>query len=561
MGLGKTLQAIAVARIYRSDWPLLIICPSSLRLNWKDELLTWLGEDIDEEDIHVVMKGADAKKPFRLVNIVSYDLSQKVPEAQIAKCKFLICDESHYLKNRDAKRTKFVVPLVRRCKRSLLLSGTPALSRPAELYSQVSALEPELFPSYGLFTERYCNAHHGRWGWDVSGSANLGELFKILKGSCLIRRKKEDVLTQLPAKQRGISWVETNSKVMKEFRVAKQEYDDTTIALDAAQSEEEVAALRNAQRSATTKLYKLTGEAKVDSVVAYVRDLLDSTDGKVLIFAHHKAVIQAVDTFVRTKLKLDTIVIDGTTAQHLRQGLCKSFQTEPSKRVAVLSITAAGVGLTLTAASQVLFAELYWNPGSLLQAEDRAHRIGQNDCVMVRYLLAKDTHDPSMWDTVRDKLYVVGNALAGAAAKMTVDKADENLRDDGTNNKIDGYFGRNQRDEISDDDDDAPGQNAMGAGGSGFANAGQGQRLGGADRGGGIARGRLVDDGSNVAAGGDGNIINLDSDDDIFPVDLTPSPERPGGSHGVQPAVHLDADLAFARRLQDEFDAEAARAN
>lgn len=181
---------------------------------------------------------------------------------------------------------------------------------------------------------------------------------------------------------------------------------------------------------------------------------------------------------------------------------------------------------------------------------------------MVKYLLAKDTHDQTVWDMVRDKLMVVGNALAGTATKMAVDKQDETVRDDGTNAKIGGFFGKNQAEEISDDDDDdddVPRQESMGAGVGSFANAGQGHRLGGPVRGKANPHGRLVS--GTGGASGKGNVINLDSDDDdVFPVDLTPSPKKAGSSHGLQPAVHLDADLAFARRLQEEFDAEAAAA-
>lgn len=179
---------------------------------------------------------------------------------------------------------------------------------------------------------------------------------------------------------------------------------------------------------------------------------------------------------------------------------------------------------------------------------------------MVKYLLAKDTHDQTVWDMVRDKLLVVGNALAGTGTKMAVDKQDETVLDDVTNAKIGGFFGQNQAEEISDDDDDdVPRQESMGAGVGAFANAGQGHRLGDPLRGKANPCGRLVS--GTSGASGEGDVINLDSDDDdVFPVDLTPSPKKACSSHGLQPAVHLDADLAFARRLQEEFDAETAAA-
>lgn len=421
MGLGKTLQAIAVARVYRRDWPLLIVCPSSLRLNWKDEILKWLGEDVDEDEILVVMKGSDCDRRLSLINIVSYELVQKIPMAQVSKCKFVVCDESHYLKSMNSKRTKFLVPVIRKARRALLLSGTPALSRPVELFSQLNALEQNVFPKYGEFTERYCNAHHSRWGWDVSGSSNLEELHTLMRGTCLIRRKKDDVLTQLPPKQRQVIWVEVKPSLQREIQRAQKELQEVEAMASHAGADQDNTTLQNAVRAASQKLYKLSGAGKLDAVQDYIKDLV-AGDVKLIVFAHHREILDALSTFSKDKLKVPYIRIDGDTPQTDRQGLCSEFQTNAQCRVAVLSITAAGVGLTLTAASVVVFAELYWNPGSLLQAEDRAHRIGQRDCVLVKYILGRDTHDQSIWRTVKNKLTVVGKSLTGTAAQLEVSK-------------------------------------------------------------------------------------------------------------------------------------------
>ena len=419
MGLGKTLQAIAVARIYMSDWPLLIVCPSSLRLNWKEEILQWLGEDVKEEDIHVLMTGKDADTPVNLVNIVSYDLFRKIPSHTLSRCGFVIADESHYLKNGQAKRSKAVLPVIKNAKRALLLSGTPALSRPVELFPQVNAILPKLFPNYMEYVHRYCNAHQGAFGLDVRGASNLSELNALLRGSVLIRRKKEEVLTQLPDKQRQVIWVETDPKVMKEVRSAQADLQTAQEALQEAAPGINMIRLKNAVQTAQIQLWSATGLAKLKSILEFCKDTA-AGDCKFIVFAHHAEIIQGLCDFFTNKLKIGIIKIDGHTAQKHRQGLCKKFQTDPECRIAVLSITAAGVGLTLTKATVVLFAELYWNPGSLLQAEDRAHRIGQKDCVFVKYLLGRGTIDQSMWNTVRKKLSVVGHSLTGAAARMDV---------------------------------------------------------------------------------------------------------------------------------------------
>lgn len=441
MGLGKTLQAIAVARVYMADWPLLIICPSSLRLNWKEELLRWLEDDLVEDEIRVLMTGKDIDMPLLRVNIVSYDLMRKVPPNFVRRCQFIIADESHYLKSTTAQRSKAITPLLKSAKRALLLSGTPALSRPVELFPQINAISPILFPQYQEYVERYCAAHVGRFGYDVSGASNLDELHTLLRGSLLIRRKKEEVLTQLPEKQRQVLWVQTKPKIMKDVAKATAKLERAKANVRNASDDRRAAILQNEVKAAQNELYTLSGMAKLDSVKEFCKDTAE-TGCKFIVFVHHNEVMEALDDYVSKKLKLGLIRIDGGTSQGSRQMLCRKFQEEEKCRVALLSITAAGVGLTLTRASVVLFAELYWNPGSLLQAEDRAHRIGQRDCVLVKYLLARRTIDESMWSTVRRKLTVVGQSLTGSAARMDVTEGQQN--EESAPGSIASFFKRKQ---------------------------------------------------------------------------------------------------------------------
>lgn len=427
MGLGKTIQAIAIARVYMDDWPLLIVCPSSLRLNWKEEILRWLETDLDEDDVRVVMTGKDVDRSVRKVNIVSYDLIRKMPERFLKRCQCLIADESHYLKSMSALRTKVMTPLVKNARRALLLSGTPALSRPVELFAQINAICPTLFPSYNEFVIRYCNARQTFWGFDVSGSSHLDELHIILCGTLLIRRKKEEVLTQLPEKVRQVMWVETKASVMKAIAKKFEEFEEAKATAADASTPEEANALGLRVKGIQNDLYALTAEAKLNSIMEFCKDTAES-GCKFIVFSHHAKVINTLHEFVEKKLKLGLIRIDGNTPQGDRQMLCKQFQADDDKkRVALLSITAAGVGLTLTKASIVLFAELYWNPGSLLQAEDRAHRIGQRNSILVNYLLAKKTLDESMWRSVRRKLTVVGQSLTGRAGRMDAEEGGRNI--------------------------------------------------------------------------------------------------------------------------------------
>lgn len=573
MGLGKTIQAIAIARVYVADWPLLIVCPSSLRLNWREELLRWLADDLHDEDIRVVMKGKDIDKALLRVNIISYDLVRKVPMQFLRRCQCVIADESHYLKSGAAQRTKAVTPLLKRAKRALLLSGTPALSRPVELFAQINAVSPLLFPSYNEYAERYCNARQTYWGYDVSGSSHLDELHTIMRGTLLLRRKKEEVLTQLPEKVRHVMWVETKPGLMKRIGRKFQEFEVAKAAVDDASTPEESNALRMRVKGIQNELYSLSADAKIDSVLEFCKDTAES-GCKFIVFAHHATVVEKLDDYVRNKLKLGLIRIDGRTPQADRQDLCKKFQADDDKyRVAVLSITAAGVGLTLTKATVVLFAELYWNPGTLLQAEDRAHRIGQRNSIFVNYLLAKKTLDESMWKSVCRKLTIVGQSLTGTAGKMEVEEGRKDALGGpmGTRDKKDirNFFGKKKeatgKSTVKDDEIEQV-EEVEEANVATATVAGNSSDIEETAQDAPPARGKKKNDEC-----GEKSIV-LDDLEDMFPDDFQGTRlqscstdgtigRAPGSNNAASGGLseasgHIDADLALAQKLQAQFDAE-----
>lgn len=575
MGLGKTIQAIAIARVYIDDWPLLIVCPSSLRLNWREEILRWLESDLCEDDILVFMSGKDTNKTLRKVNIVSYDLVRKVPLHNLKRCQCVIADESHYLKSVSAQRTKIVAPLVRDARRALLLSGTPALSRPVELFAQVNAICPILFPSYNEYVVRYCNARQTFWGFDVSGSSHLDELHMILCGTLLIRRKKEEVLTQLPEKVRQVTWVETKPSVTRLLAKKFEAFEGAKAAAGDASTPEEANALSLRVKGIQNEIYALTAEAKLNSIMEFCRDTAES-GCKFIVFCHHSKVINTLHDFVENKLKLGLIRIDGSTPQGIRQSLCKEFQADDDKkRVALLSITAAGVGLTLTKASVVLFAELYWNPGSLLQAEDRAHRIGQRNCILVNYLLAKKTLDESMWRTVRRKLTVVGQSLTGRAGRMDAEEGDRNAvsksSSEGTGTIIGASSGAGEKKRPGDI------RSFFGSPEKGKKNALINDDLN--------LHSTKIFSGEDVDENESSVVVPLENDDvvippistaygdpgvekksdencnwlhEMFPKDMESESKKPSRVGTPEQAL-IDSDYAMAKRLQAEWDAERSR--
>lgn len=228
-GLGKTRSAIAAAVVYREDWPVLIVCPSSAKHHWQAELVNLLSpHTIEPRDITLV---ENANQPLASndnfkIAIISYGLITKLADKLKAlSFNVVIADESHYLKNSRAKRTQRLVPLLIESRRAILLSGTPALSRPIELFTQLHALDSDTWKDERQYGKRYCKMKRGPngakpgFGQEYKGASNTRELHVLLTNSLMIRRLKKDILHQLPKKVRQVIKVNIDDDETKvEFR-------------------------------------------------------------------------------------------------------------------------------------------------------------------------------------------------------------------------------------------------------------------------------------------------------------------------------------------------------
>ncbi|CAI2382484.1 unnamed protein product [Moneuplotes crassus] len=427
MGVGKTIQAIATAYVYKEDWPVLVICPSSLKHIWKYEILKWLSSEIKEEEIQVFETGKDDFDKSRKIFIFSYELATRMSE-KIDKMEFkvVIIDEAHYLKSRDAKRCRMLLPIITEAKRILFLTGTPILSRPIELFNLVKALRPDMIRQFLDYAYRYCNPRENKFGTDFTGASCMKELHYILEKSFMIRRLKKEVLSELPDKRRQLVDITVDKKMQDKIKnVLTEQLRDLQMRSEDPQKflEEKFDQYNEGDKEADfedtvndlghyfTQAYQLTGEAKTKGILDFVTTMIES-DTKFLIFAHHISVMDAIETFLY-KRKVKSIRIDGKTKQNLRHKLVEKFQNDEKIKVAILSITACSHGLTLTASCTVVFAELFWTPGVMIQAEDRVHRIGQANSVSIYYLFGEDTLDQIMLDMILSKSEIIASTLDG----------------------------------------------------------------------------------------------------------------------------------------------------
>jgi len=283
--------------------------------------------------------------------------------------------------------------------------------------------DPEgLGSNFWLFATKFCNATGKPFGRDYSGASNLDILQERLRASFMIRRLKKDVLTELPPKRRQIIAIPSTaakSVVQQElnFYVTNQAMIEEAVAkAEIAQREgdkesydaaaQDLKGLRQAAFEQMSRLRHDTAVAKVPYLIDYLKNTLEQED-KIVLFAHHQDVINPIlDKFTSVAVKFD-----GTMSNGQKQQSVDRFQQDPKCKLFIGSVTAAGVGITLTAASYVLFAELDWRPAMVTQAEDRLHRIGQKESVLVQHVVFDGSLDANMAKKIVEKQKIIDKAI------------------------------------------------------------------------------------------------------------------------------------------------------
>ncbi len=435
----NTIQAIGYLNVHPEINQVLIICPASLKLNWLRELTKWL---VIPRTIAI----ADTKTgvPETHIVITNYDVIHKI-NFEDFDWDLVICDEAHYLKNPSTLRSRALLgwtevvkddetnKVINRIKhpginsaRRMALTGTPIPNKPVEIYPILEWLDPDNWSNFMSFAKRYCAAQQGTHGWDFSGNSHLDELQDKLRSTIMVRRRKADVLKELPPKRRSVVVLPSNgasSVVAKEIREYEQhqarlqelraERDLAKAANDEPAYQAAVFKLRDAIAVSFSSMAKVRAEvavAKAPKVAAHCLDILEGTDPdyKLLVFAHHREVVKIL---VKELADYNPVSITGDTSMANRQAAVDALQTDPNCRVFVGNIQAAGVGLTLTASSHVVFAELDWVPAAVSQAEDRAHRIGQTNSVLIEHLVFDNSLDARMAKVIVRKQAVIDQAL------------------------------------------------------------------------------------------------------------------------------------------------------
>jgi len=409
MGLGKTIQVLAWLQLHPELRPVIIVVPASLKLNWQREINKWMSDNYRTE----ILSGST---PHTLntnlvdIFIINYDvLPFWIGRFERIQSKVLVTDECHYFKNNNAKRTKAVLKLGKLIPHVLALSGTPITNRPVEIFNAVNLIDSTLFPSRWGFLHKYCGAKHNGFGWDFNGATNTKELHERLINSIMIRRKKKDVLKELPDKTRSFIPIELNND--KEYKNAEKDFIQWI-----RENKGKIAANKASNAMALTEietLKQLAVKGKMKQVINWINDFLESGE-KLVIFAVHHFVID----MLMKEFKEIAVKVDGSVTGINRQKAVDKFQTNRNTKLFIGNIKAAGVGITLTATSKVVILELPWTPGELEQAIDRVHRIGQENKVIAYFLLALDTIEEKIAALLDKKRKILDSVLDGVDSEQ-----------------------------------------------------------------------------------------------------------------------------------------------
>lgn len=398
-GAGKTPQAIGVAESVTAK-TVLVICPASLKENWRREFLRWSDHF---EKVCNVISSSDIIPSDAEVIVVSYTMSINAAILeQLMNRRFdvMILDEAHYCKNPKSQTSRIVLCMLwARCRYRLALTGTPLPNgRAAEAWTLFSRLSQTDFGSWNTFKDRYCVEEETRWGVTYPRSKNLEELRKIASEKFMLRRSKDVVLSQLPGLIRQNVYLK-----LPELQVLKSE-----AGIDVDAIVEAVDKGLPLDSDHITTLRRKVGSLKAPHALSYLTELLDEVE-QVVVFVHHREVYELIQQGLEA-LDIAVVGINGMTPPEERQKFVDDFQNKKAQ-VFLASIKAANTGLTLTSAHTLVMVEYDWVPSTNEQAEGRIYRVSQKEIARVIYLVVADSLDEKVLRVVQRKQRDITKAL------------------------------------------------------------------------------------------------------------------------------------------------------
>lgn len=416
----NTIQTIC-AILMLKKYPAVICCPATLKLNWKSEiekfsnLKAMILEDSNKQSWMRYFEAGRADVFITNYESLKKYFVEKMPESgrfmakqiilrsEWSKVRVFVIDESHRAKDPKTQQTRLLLRLGFQKEHVFLLTGTPVVNKPIDLYPQLAIMgKLHHFGDKKGFIERYCDGG--------TGANNLKELKFLMNKYCYFKRNKRDVLTEIPPKQRQTLVCEINNR--KEYDLAENEF--TRWLRNAGSSEKGIE--KSLQAEFLVKmgvLRKISALGKIPTVIEYAEDIMSSGE-KVVLFAHHREIFEKLYAHFP-----EALFVTGGISQEKRTANVNAFQNDPKRKLIICGNKPGGVGITLTASSNIGIIEYPWHWAECLQIEDRLDRIGQLNSVMATYFFGKDTIDQRLFDIIQEKKDI-GNTISGSEDNIPV---------------------------------------------------------------------------------------------------------------------------------------------
>jgi SNF2 family DNA or RNA helicase len=410
MGLGKTVQTLSYVATEKQTFPVLVVAPLVTLNNWEREIFKFMkkksrnGRIIESESSTstIIRTGKSKDLPVTDFYIINYELLYKrLSDLSKLNIRTIVCDEVHNLRSKTTQKYKAVKKLAALPSLSyrIGLSGTPIFNRGSEIWPIVDILRPGLLGSFKEFCEYFCYVNDK--GKAIVLENKRASLRNELQKHVMLRRKKSDVLKELKDKVRYKEVIDADTdyyfgelgkiwtKLEEEQKNAETAFDKSASYQRAIQSERQIA-----------------GVAKLPHVINFVKNIMEIEES-VVVFCHHKVIHKLLHDSLE---EFSPVSIIGGQSDKFRQEQIDKFQRGESKLM-IAGLRAGNVGINLTRAKYVIFAELDWSPAIHRQAEDRLHRIGQKNTVFAYYLIGNGTLDDHVANILVDKSYEIDSIM------------------------------------------------------------------------------------------------------------------------------------------------------
>jgi len=421
-GVGKTAQALGYLT-HSGHKRSLIVCPASVKFSWENEIKKWTRM----KHFIVDPKTKIEEIPFDVhCVIINFDILKKFfNEFMKYKWDCMVVDECHLIKSPTAIRSKVVKTLSRNIPNVIMLTGTPVLSRPIEMFNVLTIIDSKVWNSYYGFATKYCGGKQGYWGFEAKGATNLPELKQRIS-KYFLRRTKEEVLKELPPKNRVEVPIDLPKEERKQYDLVESNLVAYLKTYKKGKSEKDIARSLQAEKLVRLNLLR---EINAMGKISAAKDLIDTiidADEKVIVFSGFNAPLKELSEMYEE----NSVLLLGETPVDERGAMVAKFQENPDCKIFFGGTKSAGVGITLTAASNVIFLDLPWNPADLEQGENRAHRPGaEYECLNIYTIYSRDSVDGFMRKLLDRKQEIIDQLIEGKEAESEKDMIDDYIKE------------------------------------------------------------------------------------------------------------------------------------